>query len=107
MYTAANMRGKGRPLREGVGRNRYLRPCEWQTIRRPLREGVGRNCYPLHHAHHLKVALYARAWVEIGHCVTVWFPAAGRPLREGVGRNPELGTKNGVVCRSPSTRGRG
>ena len=62
----------GRPLREGVGRNKMLgRPC----------------CAPSN------VALYARAWVEIKAAAVSAGYRSGRPLREGVGRN--TGDKGG------------
>ena len=77
MYTAANMRGKGRPLREGVGRNARGMSTSGARSCRPLREGVGRN------------------------------PIKSRPLREGVGRNPIKRRAGPNWPTSPSTRGRG
>ena len=61
-----------------------------QVKGRPLREGVGRNRRLVDLVKVFRVALYARAWVEIvkdklrGKC------GGSRPLREGVGRNQRL-----------------
>ena len=75
----------GRPLREGVGRNPDIPGCVTDGKGRPLREGVGRNRDMLDICHgRYQVALYARAWVEIGTF-------------------ERIGKKIG----SPSTRGRG
>ena len=54
---------------------------------RPLREGVGRNKQPDRPDFDAVVALYARAWVEIGFGAGQQRTGKRRPLREGVGRN--------------------
>ena len=54
-----------RPLREGVGRNRSMNLTSCVIPGRPLREGVGRNYGYLQKTGGDRVALYARAWVEI------------------------------------------
>ena len=55
---------------------------------RPLREGVGRNETHNNGANTVKVALYARAWVEMTFVTPAFCSRYScRPLREGVGRN--------------------
>ena len=78
-----------RPLREGVGRNLSHLAIGDQIAGRPLREGVGRNRLGQRKSwSKQKVALYARAWVEIARFVRRGIVFNCRPLREGVGRNP-------------------
>ena len=76
-----------RPLREGVGRNRQESALE-DDYRVALYARAWVEIPSLRKRWGLQsVALYARAWVEIKYFANLSPHLYRRPLREGVGRN--------------------